>query len=76
MSACTCKDCRRCIHLTSDSESLTGEKLLSQMVCVLCWVPLGGNSLEDKLDANPVVADCGHSLHLICLEQRRQLFRF
>ena len=67
----TCSSCKSCVHLVSDSTILTKESILSQMVCVFCWVPL---SSKNSLDLAPLASGCGHLFHRSCLEYRREMY--
>ena len=68
-SGCSC--CKNYIHLKSDSPVLTEDKLLSQVVCVFCWIPLS-SSKNSSITVPPLVGNCGHMFHLKCLEFEEQ----
>ena len=68
-----CSSCTSSIHLWSDSSTLTMEKLLSQTVCVFCWVPL--SSSNSLLKLSPLVSSCGHMFHQGCLEHREKMYK-
>ena len=68
-----CPSCSFSIHLWSDSPILTKEKLLSQVVCVFCWIPLSSSS--SLLNMSPMVSSCGHMFHRGCLEHREKMYK-
>ena len=68
-----CPSCSSSIHLWSDSPILTKEKLLSQVVCAFCWIPLSSSSL--LLNLSPMVSSSGHMFHRGCLEHREKMYK-
>ena len=73
-----CKDCKQNIHLSTDSAAFNKEKLMSQTLCIFCWNPMLDDAFyrnSTPVDLPPLVADCGHILHLSCLERRKQLYK-
>ena len=69
-----CPDCKKCVHLFSDSYALKKEKLLSQTVCIFCWAPIA--SIDDRLtEVIPMIAGCGHIFHLVCYNQREESYK-
>ena len=78
-----CSSCTSSIHLWSDSSILTKEKLLSQTVCVFCWVPFFSNSSGLRaglltiplLKMSPLVSSCGHMFHQGCFEHREKMYK-
>ena len=66
---CPCS--KNTIHLKSDSPNLTEEKLLSQVVCVFCWIPLS-TSRHSSIKVPPLVANFGHIMHLSCLQFKEE----
>ena len=69
--SCPCS--KNTIHLRSDSPVLTEDKLLSQVVCVFCWSPLiTSRQRNTSLKIPPLVADCGHVMHVSCLQFREE----
>ena len=69
--AMPCPCSKNTIHLKSDSQILTEEKLLSQVVCVFCWCPLS-TSRQSSIKIPPLVANCGHIMHLSCLQFKEE----
>ena len=67
--------CSDCAHLILDSDVVEKEALFSQILCVFCWAPLRTSSPFSKTaQAMPLVSDCGHIFHGLCLERRERLY--
>lgn len=66
--------CSDCAHLILDSEVVEKEALLSQILCVFCWMPLRTSPFSQAAQAMPLVSDCGHIFHGLCLERRERLY--
>ena len=66
--------CSDCAHLILDSEVVEKEALLSQILCVFCWTPLRTSPFSQAAQAMPLVSDCGHIFHGLCLERRERLY--
>ena len=70
--------CSECAHLILDSNVVEKEALLSQIMCVFCWMPLKTSPPSQGSQAvqtMPLVSDCGHIFHGLCLERRERLYR-
>ena len=72
MSACS--NCKDCAHLILDSNVVKKETIFSQTVCVFCWMPLKSSSTFQAAQTMPLVSDCGHIFHGLCLERRERLY--
>ena len=66
--------CSDCAHLTLDSDVVEKEALFSQIMCVFCWMPLKTSALSQAAQTMPLVSDCGHIFHGLCLERRERLY--
>lgn len=66
--------CSDCAHLILDSEVVEKETLFSQILCVFCWMPLRTSPFSQAAQAMPLVSDCGHIFHGLCLERRERLY--
>ena len=67
--------CSDCAHLILDSDVVEKEALFSQIMCVFCWMPLKVSPLsQTQTMAIPLVSDCGHIFHGLCLERRERLY--
>ena len=69
-----CSDCKHCAHLILDSNVVEKETLFSQIICVFCWTPLKSSSTSQAAQTMPLVSDCGHIFHGLCLERRERLY--
>ena len=67
-----------CAHLILDSDVVEKEALFSQIICVFCWMPLKTSPLSQAAQtmAMPLVSDCGHICHGLCLERRERLYSY
>ena len=66
--------CSDCAHLILDSDVVEKEVLFSQIMCVFCWMPLKTSPLPQAAQTMPLVSDCGHIFHGLCLERRERLY--
>ena len=69
-----CSNCKDCAHLILDSNVVKKETIFSQTVCVFCWMPLKSSSTFQAAQTMPLVSDCGHIFHGLCLERRERLY--
>ena len=69
--------CSDCAHLTLDSDVVEKEALFFQIMCVFCKMPLKSSPPSQSSQAVqtlPLVSDCGHFFHGLCLERRERLY--
>ena len=66
--------CSDCAHLTLDSDVVEKEALFSQIMCVFCWMPLKSSQSSQAVQTLPLLSDCGHIFHGLCLERRERLY--
>ena len=69
--------CSECAYLILDSNVVEKEALFSQIMCVFCWMPLKTSAISQgskAVQTLPLVSDCGHIFHGLCLERRERLY--